>query len=135
MFKMWKLEEGKMTVEAAFVVSITISVLALILCFFFYSYESGMAAGLLEEELMKATMVTTRKQTITDRAKECEAAMKKQMAVRSVFGNHAKVLVTGKADCLYGKIENQVFIFTNRQHCMAGVRVPADQLRRWQQLE
>ncbi len=127
MFSMRKLEEGKMTVEAAFVVPFTISILALILFFFFYCYESGVAAGLIQEELTIPNLV----ETYTD----CQADMKKKMAVRSVFGKEVKITVKKSGETISVDISSEMPVFRIAQHGKSVLRKPAEKMRRWQQLE
>ena len=52
--KVRELEKGIITVEAAFILPTVLFVLVLILFFFFYGFESGTAAGILQEEVGKA---------------------------------------------------------------------------------
>ena len=54
MFKVRKLEKGMMTVEASFLLPLIFFILVLILYFFIFCYENGLAAGILLEEIGKA---------------------------------------------------------------------------------
>ncbi|MCQ2491472.1 MAG: hypothetical protein MJ087_00325 [Lachnospiraceae bacterium] len=158
MFEMWKLEEGKLSVEAAFLMPMIFYVLVLILYFFFYGYESGLAAGLLQEELCKTSPVIKNqadyengdfsveklnKRSIAyllhpDTAKAVEAcmkAMKQKMAVRSVFGQNVKVFVKAGNGKITGTITADLPFFSVMQKKTVKIRMPAEELRRWQQLE
>lgn len=158
MFKMWKLEEGKMTLEAAFIMPIVFYVLVLILYFFFYGYESGLAAGLLQEELSKTSQVVKNQgdyETGTfsineinqrsivyllhpDTAKaviECETSLKQKMAKRSVFGQNVKIKVSAFGGKISGIITADLPFFSVEQKKTVKLRMPAEEIRRWQLLE
>ncbi len=158
MFEMRKLEEGKITLETALVMPIILYVLILILCFFFYGYESGLAAGLLQEELCKTSQVIKNQgdyetgefqvpplnqRSITyllhpdtkGAVAKCEETLKQKMAKRSVFGQNVKVSVKVTGGKISGTITADVPVFSIEQKKTIKVRMPAEEIRRWQQLE
>ena len=144
-----KLEEGKMTVEAAMIFPIVLFVLVLILYFFFYTYEAGLAAGVLREEMAKVSDQTREesyKKSKTE--KELKNNIEESMAKRSVFAADRKITISIKNGRIYGKLSQQVAIpilgsikiggfsfFQIEEEAVMQMRMPAKQLRRWQQLE
>lgn len=171
MFKMCQLENGKMTVEASFLLPIVFFILILILYFFFYCYEDGISAGILREEVEKASDViktggnidtgeydieTMNKRSLTyllapDNAsleKQCCSNIKNRISKLSMFGINIKVVVQIKNGEIEGRIASDLKIpvigsvqiggisfFHIDQQVTKDIRMPAEQIRRWQQIE
>lgn len=171
MFKMRRIENGMMTVEASFVLPIVLFILILLLYFFFYCYESGVAAGILREEVLKLsdTIKTSGDldtgaydiKKLNDRKlsyllnyntgkleSQCKMAIQEKLSKQSLFGSNLKVEISVKHGKITGNITSNVkipllgtveiggiSIFKVEQSMESEVRMPAEQIRRWQQIE
>lgn len=169
--KVRELEKGIMTVEAAFILPTVLFVLVLILFFFFYGFESGTAAGILQEEVGKAGDVVKTNGTLETGEYQLsylnerklsyllnynfgqietklKNSIKDKMQKRSLFGNEAKIWVEMKHGEINGKITSQIPIpvigaveiggislFKVEEKISVKIRMPAEQIRRWQQIE
>lgn len=171
MFEMRKLEKGMMTVEAAFLLPLIFFLLVCILFFFFSCYEDGVAAGILREEIQKASDVVKTKGnpetgeyniSLLNQRKlsyllnydsgeietQCKSNIKTRLSRQSLFGSNPKVTVEIKHGEITGKISSNIEIpvigateisgfsvFSVDQQVSETVRMPAEQIRRWQQIE
>jgi hypothetical protein len=166
-----QIEEGKMTVEASFLLPMVLFVIVILLFFFFYEFESGVAAGILCEEVSQAAdVVKTDGKLETGEydlaylnerklsyllnydtgavETQLRSAIKEKLARHVIFGNQAKVWVEIKHGEIQGKVTSQMelpvigaveiggfSLFKIEEQISAKVRMPAEQIRRWQQIE
>ena len=171
MQQMREIEKGMITVEASMILPIVLFTTVLILFFFFYEFESGVAAGILCQEVEKAGEVVKtdgdletgeyhldylnqRKLSYllnydTGRIEsKLRTSIKEKLERSSVFGKQAKVWVEIKHGVIEGKVTSQIPIpvigaieiggfslFRIEEKVLAKVRMPAEQIRRWQQIE
>lgn len=148
MYKMRRLENGMITVEAAMILPIVFFVLILILYFFFYSYESGVAAGVLREEMTKAASEFQREEKQKETVSKCKDNIKRQLSQKSLFGSGTKVEVIRKGNELEGSIKSKIDVpvvgaifvggvsfFEVSQRTKVKIRKTEERIWRWQQSE
>lgn len=171
MFKVRKLEKGMMTVEASFLLPLIFFILVLILYFFIFCYENGLASGILLEEIGKAGNVvktegnidtgeyqidSLNQRNLTELfqhdsekiVKQCCSNIREKLSRRSLFGTNKEVRVEIKREEISGTIRADIKIpiigavetggfslFRVEQKVTKTIRIPAEQIRRWQQIE
>ncbi|MDO4943526.1 MAG: hypothetical protein Q4E73_11945 [Lachnospiraceae bacterium] len=168
---MRKLENGMMTVEASFLLPIIFFIFVLILFFFLYCYEDGVAAGILREEVEKAGDVIKTNGNINTGEynihllnqrklsyllnydsgqieSQCKSNIRKKLSEQSLFGSDQRITVEIKHGEIRGKITSNIklpiigsveiggfSLFHVDQQVIETIRMPAEQIRRWQQIE
>lgn len=148
MYKMRRLENGMITVEAAMILPIVFFVLILILYFFFYSYESGVAAGVLREEMMRTASEFQREEKQKETVSKCRENIKRELSQKSLFGSGTRVEVVRKGNELEGRIQSKIDVpivgavlvggisfFEVSQQAKVKIKKPEERIWRWQQSE